>query len=159
MSLLLQFGRAPRGGTNSTLTRSPKWGARGAPKRDAKERRANGPAYRDLSDRLFEPERLEELLRGYLDQAIDGQARVKEKLRQAREARGDVEAKISRLLALVETGAMEPNDPALKDRLVGLRLQKTELEQDIARLQDAQDTSGLSLNAEKLGKLPSHWGP
>ncbi len=53
---------------------------------------------------------------------------------------------------------MEPNDPALKDRLVGLRLQKTELEQDIARLQDAQDTSGLSLNAEKLGKLPSHWG-
>jgi hypothetical protein len=48
---------------------------------------------------------------------------------------------------------MEPNDPALKDRLVGLRLQKTELEQDIAHLQDAQDTSGLSLNAEKLGKV------
>lgn len=99
---------------------------------------------------------MEELLRGYLDQAIDGQARVKEKLRQAREARGDVEAKISRLLALVQTGAMEPNDPALKDRLVGLRPQKTKLEQDIARLQDAQDTS--ALNAEKLGKLPSHWG-
>lgn len=89
---------APRGGANSTPARSPKRGARGAPKGDAKERRANGPAYRDLSDRLFEPERLEELLRGYLDQAIDGQARVKEKLRQAREARGDVEAKISRLL-------------------------------------------------------------
>src|SRR6266404_8984281 len=60
---------APRGVANSTLTRSPKrGGVRGAPTGDAKERRANGPAYRDLSDRLFEPERLEELLRGYLDQ-------------------------------------------------------------------------------------------
>jgi site-specific DNA recombinase len=48
---------------------------------------------------------------------------------------------------------MEPNDPALKDRLVGLRLQKTELEQDIARLQDAQPTGGLSFSADKLGKL------
>ena len=48
---------------------------------------------------------------------------------------------------------MEPNDPALKDRLVGLRLQKSELEQDIARLQDAQATTGFSLSADKLGKL------
>lgn len=106
-----------------------------------------------LSERLFEPERLEELLRGYLDQAQDGQARAKEKLRQAREARSDVEAKISRLLALVETGAMEPNDPALKDRLVGLRLQKSELEQDIARLQDTPASGALNLSADKLGNL------
>lgn len=115
--------------------------------------RLDGVVLDHLSERLLEPKRLQELLGGYLDQARDGQARAKEKLRQAREARGDVEAKISRLLALVETGAMEPYDPALKDRLVGLRLQKTELEEDIARLQDAQDTSGLSLSTEKLGKL------
>lgn len=102
--------------------------------------RLDGVVLDHLSERLLEPKRLQELLGGYLDQARDGQARAKEKLRQAREARGDVEAKISRLLAL-------------KDRLVGLRLQKTELEEDIARLQDAQDTSGLSLSTEKLGKL------
>jgi hypothetical protein len=40
---------APRGGANSTLTRSPKRGARGAPKGDAKERRANQPACRVAS--------------------------------------------------------------------------------------------------------------
>ena len=115
--------------------------------------RLDGMVLDHLSERLFQPERLEQLLGAYVDKALDGQAKAKERLRQAREARGDVEAKISRLLSLVETGAMEPNDPALKDRLVGLRLQKTELEQDIARLQNAHGTSGLTLNAEKLGKL------
>ena len=115
--------------------------------------RLDGLVLDHLSERLFEPERLQELLGGYLDQALDGKAKAKEKLRQAREACGGVEAKISRLLALVEAGAMEPNDPALKDRLVGLRLQKTELEQDIARLNDARDIDALSLSAEKLGRL------
>ena len=76
---------------------------------------------------------------------MGGKAKAKEKLRQAREACGGVEAKIARLLGLVEAGAMEPNDPALKDRLVGLRLQKTELEQDIAQLNDARDIDALSL--------------
>lgn len=37
--------------------------------------------------------------------------------------------------------------------LVGLHLQKTELEQDIGRLQEAQGTSTLNLDAEKSGRL------
>ena len=115
--------------------------------------RLDGMVLDHLSERLFEPERLSQLLGAYIENAQDGQAKAKERLRQAREARGDVEARISRLLALVEAGAMEPNDPDLKDRLVGLRLQKSELEQDIARLQDTQATSGFSLSADKLGKL------
>ncbi len=115
--------------------------------------RLDGMVVDYLSERLFDPERLKQLLGAYCENALEGQARAKEKLRQAREGRGDVEAKIARLLALVEAGAMEPNDPALKDRLVGLRLQKSELEQDIARLQDAQATTGFSLSTDKLGKL------
>ena len=43
---------------------------------------------------------------------------------------------MSRLLALVETGAMEPDAPELKDRLVALRVQKAELDRDIVRLQE-----------------------
>jgi hypothetical protein len=55
--------------------------------------RLDGVVLDHLSERLLEPKRLQELLGGYLDQARDGQARAKEKLRQAREARGGVEAK------------------------------------------------------------------
>jgi hypothetical protein len=47
---------------------------------------------------------------------------------------------------------MEPNDPALKDRFVGLRLQKTEVEQDIAHLQDAQDTKRAQPQRGKAGQ-------
>jgi site-specific DNA recombinase len=134
-------------------SKSMKQGKTACPGMGIRMDRLDGMVLDHLSEGLFEPERLKDLLRGYLDQALDGQASAKEKLRQAREARGDVQAKISRLLALVESGAMEPNDPTLKDRLVGLRLQKSELEQDIARLQDAQATSSFSLSADKLGKL------
>jgi hypothetical protein len=50
---------------------------------------------------------------------------------------------------------IEPDNPALKDRLVGLRLRKTELDQDIARLPDTKTGSEFNLNAGKLGKLPA----
>jgi hypothetical protein len=106
-----------------------------------------------LSERLFEPERLGELLKSFLDQAQNGKTKLKEKLRQTREARGDVDAKIARLLALVENGAMDATDPALKERLVALRLQKTELEQDIVRFQEAQQAGTATLSDEMLGTL------
>jgi len=67
--------------------------------------------------------------------------------------RGDAEAKITRLLALVESGAMEPDDPALKERLVGLRLQKTELDREIIRLQESLHSGELTLTSEKLATL------
>ena len=55
---------------------------------------------------------------------------------QRKGARGRVDAAVSRLLGLVESGAMEPDAPELRDRLVALRLQKAELDRDIARLHD-----------------------
>jgi DNA invertase Pin-like site-specific DNA recombinase len=115
--------------------------------------RLDGMVLDHLSERVFDPERLQHLLKGFLDQAEKGQATAKEKLHQAREARGDVDAKINRLLALVETGAMDAGDPALKDRLVALRLQKTELDLDIVRLQEAQQAGSAVLTPEMLASL------
>ena len=76
------------------------------------------------SNRLFAPDRLEVLLEGYLAKEKDGIAGRREKLRQARDARGGLDAALGRLLALVETGALEPDDATLRDRLVALRMQK-----------------------------------
>jgi site-specific DNA recombinase len=115
--------------------------------------RLDGLVLDHLSGTLFAPERLEDLLGGYLAQEQEGRAALKEKLRQAREARGDIDAKIARLLALVESGAMEPDDPTLKDRLVGLRLQKTELNQEMVHRQDALKGGDASLTREKLDVL------
>jgi len=48
---------------------------------------------------------------------------------------------------------MEPGDPALKDRLVGLRVRKADLDRDIVRLQETLQTGQLTLTPEKLGVL------
>jgi hypothetical protein len=64
-----------------------------------------------------------------------------------------VDASIGRLLALVESGAMEPDAPELRDRLVALRLQKAELDRDIVRLHDNLQTGQLELSPEKLKAL------
>ena len=56
----------------------------------------------------------------------------KERLKQLREARSDTQAKRTRLLTLVESGAMEATDPELKDRLAQLKLRCSDLDNDIA---------------------------
>ena len=65
-------------------------------------------------------------------------------------AHGNINAEIARLLSLVESGAIEPNDPALKRRLVGLRVQNAGLDRDIVSL---QETGQPTLTPEKLGVL------
>jgi len=106
-----------------------------------------------LSEKLFAPERLQELLDGYIAHAQEGHGRMREKLRQARDARGNAEAVIARLLALVEKGTMEPDAPELRERLVALRLQKAELDRDISRLQESLRTGQAELSSEVLKTL------
>ena len=106
-----------------------------------------------LSEKLFEPARLADLLKGYMAQAEESGASQREKLRQCRDAKGRVDAAVARLLALVESGAMEPDAPELRDRLVALRSQKAELDRDIARLQENLKTGELYLSPEKLKTL------
>ncbi|WIM13717.1 MAG: hypothetical protein OJF58_004685 [Enhydrobacter sp.] len=45
---------------------------------------------------------------------------------------------------------MEPDAPELRERLVALRLQRSELDRDIARLQENLQTGRTDLSAEKL---------
>ena len=62
-------------------------------------------------------------------------AEGKERLRQAREAQGDVEAALKRLLSLVEIGAMDPTDTVLRDRLTQIRLQRQEATENVQSLE------------------------
>jgi hypothetical protein len=77
----------------------------------------------------------------------------REKLRQARDARGGLDAALARLLALVETGALEPDDAMLRDRLVALGMQKAELDRDIERLQASMKTGQATITPDKLKAL------
>ena len=60
---------------------------------------------------------------------------------------------MGRLLALVETGALEPDDATLRDRLVSLRMQKAELDRDIERLQASVQTGQATITPDRLKTL------
>jgi hypothetical protein len=113
-------------------------------------------------DRLSEPARFEapaprQNALGDASELIgesDGQHIVVETLlRQTREALSDIDTKVNRLLASVEQGVMEPGNPALKERLAALRLQKTELGREIVRLQESLHSCEPNVTPEKLSAL------
>ncbi len=64
-----------------------------------------------------------------------------------------MDAAVARLLAMVESGIMEPDAPELRDRLVALQSQKAELDRDIAWLQKNLKAGELDLSLEKLKSL------
>ena len=122
-----------KGGTYryDACSRSMKQGQTACRGRRVRMDQLDGKVLGHLSRQLFAPERLGVLLEGYLIQEKDGVSGRREQLRQAREARGGLDAAVGRLLGLVESEAMQPDDPALRDRLVALRMQQTELDRDL----------------------------
>jgi hypothetical protein len=56
-------------------------------------------------------------------------------------------------LDLVEKGIMEAYDPALRDKLVGLRFRRNELNQDIANLQSSLKVHTTGISPKKVDRL------
>ena len=83
----------------------------------------------EVTSRVLHPDRLRSLLEAYLKSAASRTDENKERLSQMRQAHKEAEAAIVRLLELVEKGLMEAGDPNLKERLVGLKVQRDELAQ------------------------------
>ena len=88
----------------------------------------------EVSRRILEPERLKELLEGYLKSALDRDERQRDQLKTLRTAHSEAEAGLTRLLALVEQGLMDVADAALRERMVGLRFRRDELAREISGL-------------------------
>jgi site-specific DNA recombinase len=113
----------------------------------------DGQVLEMFADRLFRPERLAALLGAYVQSNAATDKARKEKLRQAKERRGDVNASIVRLVDAIEHGIMTPDDPTLSERMSKLRLQRDELDQDIKRAQIDQGPGLSALNPERLANL------
>jgi DNA invertase Pin-like site-specific DNA recombinase len=113
----------------------------------------DGQVLEMFAERLFRPERLAALLGAYVTANAATDKARKEKLRLAKERRGDVDASIVRLVDAIEHGIMTPDDPTLSERMSKLRLQRDELDQDIKRAQLDQGPGLSALNPERLAKL------
>lgn len=104
----------------------------------------------EVTSQVLDPDQLHVLLTNYLKSAATQADENKDRLGRMRQAHKDAEAAIVRLLELVERGLMEAEDPNLKERLVGLKVQRDELAQDIADLQKRITSGEPAITPDKI---------
>ena len=107
----------------------------------------------EVARQVLDPDRLTAMLDGYVQSAAaqaDGAKAQIAKLRHDHTARV---AGIARLLELVEKGLMEPEDPAMRERLVALKLQRDQIAKEIAELQNRMTSTTPTITPEKVGRV------
>ncbi len=109
----------------------------------------------ELSAHILNPSRLRSLLDAYLQSASERADRERSQLDKLRHNHREIQARLSRLLDLVELGQMNATDPNLKDRLSGLMLQRDELAADIANLQHRIASGEPEITGEKIERFAS----
>ena len=90
----------------------------------------------EIARQVLDPERLTAMLDAYVQSAaaqVDG---AKAQLAKLRHDHTAAVAGVVRLLELVEKGLMEAEDPAMRERLIGLKVQRDRIAKEIGELQN-----------------------
>ncbi len=95
-----------------------------------------------LEDRLLQPERLETILATVLDRRQERSERQHEHIGELNRRAAESEARLKRLYDAIEAGVADLNDPALKDRIDGLKAIRDQAKADAERAQAMLEKSG-----------------
>jgi DNA invertase Pin-like site-specific DNA recombinase len=95
-----------------------------------------------LEDRLLQPERLETILATVLDRREERSERQHEHIGELNRRAAESEARLKRLYDAIEAGVADLNDPALKDRIDGLKAIRDQAKADAERAQAMLENSG-----------------
>ena len=95
-----------------------------------------------LEDRLLQPERLETILATVLDRRQERSERQHEHIGELNRRAAESEARLKRLYDAIEAGVADLNDPALKDRIDGLKAIRDQAKADAERAQTMLENSG-----------------
>ncbi len=95
-----------------------------------------------LEDRLLQPERLEAILATILDRRQERSERQHEHIAELNRRAAESEARLKRLYDAIEAGVADLNDPALKDRIDGLKAIRDQAKADAERAQAMLQNSG-----------------
>ena len=74
-----------------------------------------------LAERLLDPDRLEEVLSEVLDRRQERSDRRREHIAELNRRAAETELRLKRLYDAIESGVADLEDPALKDRIDGLK--------------------------------------
>ena len=106
-----------------------------------------------LSDHLFTPQRVEALLSDFLVQSAEADSKRRERLRRTRAQLTELEGAITRLLRVIETGAMEPDDPQFREQMVALRSKRDAKNQEIKLLEQEAPNRRPVITPEKVQRF------
>jgi DNA invertase Pin-like site-specific DNA recombinase len=95
-----------------------------------------------LEDRLLQPDRLEHILAAVLDRRQERAERRREHLAELNKRAAESELRLKRLYDAIEAGVADLDDPALKDRIEGLKAIRDQARADAERAQAMLQTSG-----------------
>ncbi len=95
-----------------------------------------------LEDRLLQPERLETILATVLDRRQERSERQRKHIAELNRRAAESEARLKRLYDAIEAGVADLDDPALKDRIDGLKAIRDQAKADAERAQAMLQNSG-----------------
>ncbi len=95
-----------------------------------------------IEDRLLQPERLEEVLASVLDRRQERTERRREHIAELNKRAAETDLRLKRLYDAIETGVADLDDPALKERIVGLKAIRGQAQADAERAQAMAESAG-----------------
>ena len=107
-----------------------------------------------LEERLLQPDRLETILGTVLDRRQERSERQREHIAELNRRAAESEARLKRLYDAIEAGVVDLDDPALKDRIDGLKAIRDQARADAERAQDMlQSTGAKAVTPQMLRKF------
>jgi site-specific DNA recombinase len=103
-----------------------------------------------IEDRLLQPDRLEAILSSVMDHRQERAERRCEHIAELNKRAAETELRLKRLYDAIESGVADLDDPALKDRIAGLKAIRDQAQADAQRSQAALEGSGQAIPATML---------
>ena len=94
-----------------------------------------------IEDRLLQPERLEEVLAAVLDRRQERAERRREHIAELNKRATETDLRLKRLYDAIESGVADLDDPALKERIAGLKAIRDQAQADAERARTMMESS------------------
>ena len=108
-----------------------------------------------LIERLFTPERMKKLLGAYLDRSIEAETGRRREVSRLKAEVTELQGRKEKLLQLIETGVLTPDDPDLKRRITDLQLRRQETLERIGLLEQELGSKRRDVTPEKVERFAS----
>ena len=95
-----------------------------------------------IENRLLQPERLEEVLASVLDRRQERTERRREHIAELNKRAAETDLRLKRLYDAIESGVADLDDPALKERITGLKAIRDQAQADADRAQAMAESAG-----------------